>query len=165
MRTPLHSPETLTFRPYEPEDQAACLRLFDDNTPDFFDPSERAEYEAFLEAPHEPYFVLEAPGEVVACGGVYTVGDRAGLSWGMVARSYHRQGVGRVLLERRLKYLRAHHPDVSELWVNTSQHTQGFFRRFGFVTQEVREDAFAPGLHEYRMKLDLNPSERSDHAR
>jgi N-acetylglutamate synthase-like GNAT family acetyltransferase len=155
VRTASRSLEDLTFRPYRLADRAACLSIFDGNTPDFFAPSERAEYADFLSALKEPYFVLETLGEVVACGGVYAVEERAGLSWGMVARPYHRCGLGRVLLERRLKHLRTHHPHVRELWVNTSQHTQGFFRRFGFVTQEVREDAFAPGLHEYRMKRDL----------
>jgi len=135
------------------------LAVFDGNTPDFFAPSERAEYETFLRTLDEPYFVLEADsGEVVACGGVYVVGDRAGLSWGMVARPYHRRGVGRRLLEERLEYLRAHHPEVTSVHVNTSQHTAGFFERFGFVTQKITKDAFAPGLHEHVMTLVLEPN-------
>lgn len=82
-----------------------------------------------------------------------------------MARAHHRQGLGRRLFEARLAYLRAHYPEARALWVNTSQRAEGFFRRFGFVTQTVTEDAFAPGLHEYRMALELSAPERSDHAR
>ena len=51
----------ITQRPYDPKDQAACLALFDANTPRFFAPSERPEFASHLQScgdPDTPYMVL-----------------------------------------------------------------------------------------------------------
>jgi hypothetical protein len=39
----------LSVRDYNARDRAACLALFDGNTPDFFAPEERDEYGRFLD--------------------------------------------------------------------------------------------------------------------
>ncbi|MBX3477084.1 MAG: GNAT family N-acetyltransferase [Brevundimonas sp.] len=145
-----------TTRPYEPADREACLALFDGNTPRFFDASERAEYDAFLRALETPYSVIEQGGRIVACGGhaVEADGTTAVLCWGMVDRGLQGTSLGRRLTQARLAAARAT-PGVTAVRLSTSQHTEGFYRRFGFRTLKVAQDGFAPGIHSHEMRLDL----------
>lgn len=149
-----------TIRPYLESDLAACLSLFASNCPPYFDPSERADYAQFLSDPddHGSYFVLELDGEVLACGGIFVRPDgMGGLSWGMVRQDRQRQGLGTVLTDFRLEQLRRL-PGVREVQIDTSQHTEAYYARHGFVVTSRREDGFAPGLHEIKMSLHLSPN-------
>lgn len=103
-----------------------------------------------------PYLVLEAGGQVLACGGLIPEPETgtASLSWGMVARGHHARGLGRQLTEARLALARGL-PGVSALCLSTSQHTQGFYARFGFELTEIVADGFAPGLDRWEMQLRL----------
>ena len=145
----------VNVHPYTPQDRLACLGIFDGNTPEFFAPSERTEFAAFLDAATENYLVLEsANGVIIGCGGYYvkSAGGIAGLAWGMVARAWHKRGFGRVLLEARLLLLRRS-PDAALVRVSTSQHSRGFFERCGFRAVRVVPDGYAPGID--RVELDL----------
>ncbi|MPY65186.1 GNAT family N-acetyltransferase [Deinococcus sp. SDU3-2] len=154
----------MSIRPFQPEDRAACLALFDSNMPEFFLPHERAEFGQWLGQPFDSgeygeYFVLEHRGQVMACGGVWldpqNSGRPAGLSWGMVARKAHRRGYGSALLQFRLKRLRA--LGATEIHLDTSQHSAPFFARSGF--REVRRvpDGYGPGLDRVDMVARLAP--------
>ena len=149
-----------TVRPYRAGDRDACLALFDGNTPRFFDPSERAAFVAWLEASTQPYLVIERAVEgatrIVACGGhaIEAGGTVASLCWGMVAQDVHGQGLGRALTQARLDAIRAV-PQVARVSMNTSQHTQGFYARFGFVPVKVTPDGFGPGIDQWDMMLQL----------
>jgi GNAT superfamily N-acetyltransferase len=147
------------IRPFLGTDLKACLRLFESNCPPFFDPSERADFEQFLTDPADrgTYFVLELGGEALACGGVFVEpGGVGGLSWGMVRQDRQRQGLGTVLTDFRLEHLRCV-PGVREVRIDTSQHTEAYYARHGFLVTSRREDGFAPGLHEIKMSLHLRP--------
>jgi GNAT superfamily N-acetyltransferase len=154
------------FRPYTADDRAACLALFDGNTPLYFGVSERPLFEAFLGGEAQPYFVLEdGSGGVVACGGVALYPSAgagallspadAGLTWGMVARQRHRQGLGTRLVRERVAWLRQHHSDVQVLLLATSQHARRFYEGQGFAAVRITSDGFAPGLDEVQMRLKL----------
>lgn len=147
------------LRSYTPTDKTACLAIFDSNTPPFFAPHERAEFEVFLEreAGRCPYLVLEdETGQVLACGGYYITRNRdAGLCWGMVHRDHHRRGLGRQLLLARLQHLSQEHPGIT-VRLDTSQYTCGFFEKAGFVITSITENGYAPGLHRYEMELHLD---------
>ena len=147
----------MNVRPYRPDDEAACLALFDGNMPQFFAEAEREEFADFLATLGNPYFVIEEGGQVVACGGVYLRpgGQEAGLAWGMVERSRHRQGYGRALWEARLDWLRRHAPGVRAVVLDTTQHSAPFFARLGFGTVGVQPDFYAPGLDRHDMRLPL----------
>ncbi|GGR32429.1 GNAT family N-acetyltransferase [Deinococcus ruber] len=153
-----------SIRAFIAADIPACLELFDSNCPPFFDASERADYQAFLSDPadHGTYFVMEDGAEVVACGGVWHGGnlaaDAAGLSWGMVRGDLHGRGLGRQLVVYRLGWIRQHFPEVREVQIDTSQHTQGYYARHGFQVVSRRPDGFAPGLDEIKMALTLEGS-------
>lgn len=143
----------LALRPYRPDDRGACLAVFDGNTPRFFALSERADFTEFLDVEPNDYFVVEEGGTVVGCGGVFVRDRIGGLCWGMVDRTRHRAGVGSFLLRRRLAYLAATYPQLDAVMLDTSQHSEGFFARFGFETVKVTPDAYAPGLNRYDMRL------------
>ncbi len=148
----------MQLRQYDPADQERCLAIFDSNVPLFFGSAERPQFESFLVRLPGRYFVVEeAPGgEVLACGGY--VEDEPGeivLTWGMVDRAHHRQGIGRFLLVERLAELAAV-PDWHTVRIDTSQHTSRFFERFSFSLTEVEPDRFGPGLDAYTMILPLD---------
>ncbi|HAE60402.1 MAG TPA: GNAT family N-acetyltransferase [Anaerolineae bacterium] len=143
----------LTFRPYQPGDRAACLAIFDGNTPPFFDPSERPGFESFLERQPCPFFVLEQGGQVVACGGYGKEpnGDIV-LAWGMVQRDLHKHGLGSILLAKRIEKIIQDNPQA-RIVIDTSQHSQAFFERQGFRVTGGAENYYGPGLHRVDMEF------------
>jgi GNAT superfamily N-acetyltransferase len=147
----------INVRPYTLQDRLACLAIFDGNTPDYFAPSERVEFAAFLDSGSADYLVLEtAAGVIVGCGGYYVTSAAgiAGLAWGMVDRVWHKRGLGRVLLEARLAELRRF-SDAKLVRVHTSQNSRGFFERCGFRAVRVVPDGFAPGIDRVESELAL----------
>ncbi|WKK78204.2 hypothetical protein QYS49_14845 [Marivirga salinae] len=60
----------MKIRPYIASDKAAVLQLFDGNTPQYFDTTERAGLVHYLENETEDYFVVEEQGEIVGAGGI-----------------------------------------------------------------------------------------------
>ena len=105
----------MQVQPYTRSHRAACLSIFDSNTPDFFASSEREEFAAFLDGMMCPFVVaVNVDGDIVGCGGYYRdeARDRTGLAWGMVARPWHRCGVGRALMEYRLAALKEMGPPL-----------------------------------------------------
>jgi GNAT superfamily N-acetyltransferase len=148
----------MVIEPYRPGHRRACLKLFDSNVPRFFRAEERGEFEAFLDSPPGPYLVGGIDGEVIAAGGYAEDRTESGtwiLCWGMVAAPFHQQGFGRTLLDARLQAL-SKLRGVREVRINTSQHTRGFFERFGFVVTEIEQDGFGPGLHRCAMSRCLS---------
>lgn len=147
----------MRVRDYTIADRSACLVVFDSNVPEFFVPPERADFAAFLDALPGPYLVAEdGSGTIVGCGGyAVTPGTTtADLCWGMVARERHGAGLGRLLLEARLERIHRD-PTADSVALNTSQHTRGFYERYGFITERVVPDGFAPGLDRCDMRLAL----------
>lgn len=145
----------LIHRPYRSSDRDACLRLFDGNTPPFFAPSERSDFIRFLERRGADYQVVIACSVVVACGGYLVAEDgvTAGLCWGMVERGRHGRGLGRALLKARLEAIRA--ARLRRVILDTSQHTAGFYARYGFQAVATIKDGYGPGLDRVDMTLDL----------
>ena len=99
---------------------------------------------------------MEMSGGLVGCGGVWVgVEGQAGLSWGMVRRDLHGQGLGTRLTAFRLQRLRAR-PEVGQIRLGISQHTEAFYARHGFVVTQRITDGFASGLDEVKMELELD---------
>lgn len=157
MQTP-EQPTTDIVRDYTPQDRSGCLAVFDGNVPKYFAPAERADFSDFLDskAVAWSYQVIERDGRIVACGGLAPdpQGASAGLCWGMVAGGLHGMGLGTLLTAARLKSARAT-PGVEQIRLDTSQHTQGFYRRFGFVVEGIVPDGYGPGLDRWNMLLRL----------
>jgi N-acetylglutamate synthase-like GNAT family acetyltransferase len=145
----------VVFREYVPTDLEACLAIFDSNTPKYFAPAERTDFISHF-AEEQIYFVLEQQGYVVACGGLEEV--RSGvwvLTYGMVRQDLHGQGLGTRLLEERLDWLRGR--GAEELHLDTTQHSRGFFARFGFVERGFVANGYGQGLDRFDMVLALKP--------
>jgi predicted GNAT family N-acyltransferase len=141
----------IDFRAYTPADAAACLEIFDSNTPPFFDPSERPDFVNFLERQPCPFFVLEQDGQVVACGGYGTQenGDIV-LAWGMVRHDLHKNGLGSLLLVKRIERILEENPQA-RIVIDTSQHSCAFFERHGFEITGQQDNYYGPNLHRIDM--------------
>lgn len=146
----------IRIRPFRPADRDACLSIFDGNVPRFFAADERAEFADYLDLardasfPTPPYLVMMRGGRIVGCGGIGMAGDTATLDWGMVAADCHGTGLGRRLTEARLAM--AVQAGARIVRLATSQHTQGFYARLGFVPHRVTPDGFGPGLDRIDME-------------
>ena len=148
----------MKVRDFRDDDVGGCLAVFDSNVPRFFTPPERPGFLAFLAELPGPYLVVEDDAaRIVACGGHALVPEsgRADLCWGMVRGELHGTGLGRLLMEARLARALAD-SRVRVVALNTSQLTTGFYERFGFVTTEVIENGYAPGLHRCEMRLQID---------
>lgn len=151
----------MTIRPYTEIDRADCEAIFRTNVPRWFREHELPGFLQFLDAGECPYFVVEDEGQLVACGGY---GRRAGsdiadLCWGMVAMPSHKKGFGSQLLMARLRRIAADER-FSGARLGTSQLTEGFYRRFGFVTVERKKDGIDKGLDVVEMRLEFTPDNR-----
>ncbi len=105
----------MEVRKYQPGDRTQCIDIFKSNAPLFFDPTELADFEfwlngqdenrlAYKQTKAEYYYVVEQDNTVVACGGFYIPREeeRGNMVWGMVSNSLHRQGIGRKLFQFRM---------------------------------------------------------------
>ena len=147
---------TISSRLYQPQDRIGCLAVFDGNTPRYFAPEERAEFEVFLDTDTEEsgYSVLLSEDTIVGCGGLTRKGDEAFFVWGMVRRDLHRQGLGTALTEARLTQARAME-GLARVTLSTSQRTAPFYARFGFVTIAETPEGYGPGIDRIDMVLAL----------
>lgn len=150
-------------RPYIPADRESCLAVFDANTPQYFDSSERASFVEFLDAPRGRFaVVLDDHGSVIGCGGIIVNQERGEghLEWGMIAPHRQGQGLGRAFTMERLRWL-AEDPAVKRILMDTSQRTVGFYERLGFAVTGHRRDAYGPGLDRIDLGLELNEEARA----
>lgn len=142
----------LSFVPYSDDYKNALIDIFRSNIPRyFFDYEEKALFE---DIPQFPYYIALLNNQPVGAGG-YALNedsDTVSLCWGMIHNNYHKQNLGHELLQFRLAKIKEHYP--GKVIVNsTSQHTTGFFEKYGFKTVSVEENKFGPGLHECKMEL------------
>ncbi len=144
----------LGFRPYIVGDKETCMEIFMSNVPRYFGIEEADDFHRFLDAPVCDFFVVTQDDKIVACGGhgYHDKKEAFILSWGMVRSDLHKHGLGRFLLAERLKKI---YSDSGESFVKieTSQHSRGFFERFGFVVTNIIENYFAPGIDRVDMEL------------
>ena len=136
-------------RAFAEGDTDACFALMRENTPEFFTSSELAAFEGWLGSDTSPYLVIEdADGRILACGGYSVdVAERlAGLTWGMVARARHRQGIGSLLLRERLHRIAGDETAPWRWLLHTSQHSRGFFlSAMGLGSSASRPTGMGPG--------------------
>jgi len=146
-------PVTVVIRPYVPADQPAVLALFRKNTPAWFSPEEEADLTHYLEHEREEYFVAEVDHQLVGCGGINFTdeGTVARLSWDMVDPAHHGTGIGRQLVQWRLKAIRVR-PEIHRIIVRTSQMASPFYARLGFTLREIHPDYWARGFDLHLME-------------
>ncbi len=148
-----------TIRTYTKADNKACVEAFKSNVPTFFTLQEILDFENFLIHIEKGdakthFYVVVVNNKVVGCGGFGDKDNRAVLSlaWGLVHKDYHKKGLGKLLLVHRLEQIKQLTPQLL-LVVDTTQHSYGFFEKYGFVTTKVTNDFYAIGLHRYDMEF------------
>lgn len=148
----------MNIRLYQPPDLQAVVAIFRSNIPKYFGPSEEPGLHDFLREYSDEYYVVEVDGEVVGSGGIALNGDldpqTVSLCWGMVREDHLGTGLGKALTEFRIGFSNEKYPGVA-MTIGTSQHTEGFYQKFGFVTVEHTPDGFGPGIDNCRMRKDI----------
>jgi ribosomal-protein-alanine N-acetyltransferase len=146
----------MNFRPYESRDLDDVIDIFRSNIPKYFGPGEEPGLRDFLAEFPDDYFVAELDGEVIGAGGIaLNDNDTVSLCWGMVRADHLGTGRGRELTEFRIEKAREKHGSLP-LFISTSQHTRGFYERFGFRMTKHVPNGFGPGIDICEMLLDSN---------
>ncbi|MEQ1763208.1 MAG: GNAT family N-acetyltransferase [Pyrinomonadaceae bacterium] len=143
-------------RRYTAKDLDSVVAIFRSNIPKYFGPSEEPGLLEFLAAMRaEDYYVIEIDGEIVGAGGIaLNEDDTVSLCWGMVREDHLGTGLGKKLTEFRIKAAREKFGDRAMV-TSTSQHTEGFYNKFGFRTVEHTPNGFGPGIDICKMRLDV----------
>lgn len=147
----------MKIRPYQTTDLDAVVAIFRSNIPKYFVPSEEPGLHNFLRDFPDDYYVLEVEGEIVGAGGIALNGDlvpsTVSLCWGMVREDHLGTGLGKALTKFRIDLSAEIYPGVP-ITIGTSQHTEGFYNKLGFVTLEHTPDGYGPGIDICRMRLE-----------
>ena len=138
--------------PYTSQYQDACLNVFKSNIGKYFADNELEEFEEFLgsQVYSTKYFVVLSDSKVIGCGGYYFRDGEIRLVDGMIEKTSHKTGAGLLLLEHRLNAAKSEYPDKS-IGIATSQHTEGFFKKYGFETTDVVKNFFGEGIDKVSM--------------
>jgi len=133
------------------------IGVFRSNIPKYFVPAEEEGLHDFLSRFSDLYYVAELDGEIVGSGG-HALNDGRGektvsLCWGMVRADHLGTGLGKKLTEFRIEAARGKFGEIPFV-IRTSQHTQGFYERFGFRLTRSERDHFGPGIDLCEMRLD-----------
>lgn len=145
----------MNFRQYSPTDLEPVVAIFRSNIPKYFGPDEERGLRDFLaDSRCHNYFVGEVDDDVVAAGGIALNDDQTiSLCWGMVRSDLIGTGLGRELTRFRIDAARDIYGDLP-IVISTSQHTQGFYEKFGFRITRHEPDGFGPGIDICEMRLD-----------
>ena len=142
---------TATVRPYTDTDHHDLLKAFDLNTPEYFDPKERVDFENFLANTNPTFFTAILDNEAVGCMG-YKIDGRVGkITWAFIHPHYQGSGIGTALYRKCLTGMKE--AGCDELMVRTSQKAYGFFERLGFKTTYSEADFWGEGLDLVSMEI------------
>ncbi len=152
----------ITIKLYTSETKSRLLEIFKSNIPLYFAEEEEVLFDAFLDrdaSTRGPYSLILQDDEIVGCGGValnpptkYTNEPHVIMTWGMVDHKYHKQGLGKTLLELRIQQAKELFPGI-KIALGTTQHTFPFFEKYGFKTVFYEKDHWAKDLDLYQMEL------------
>ena len=153
---------SMNLRPYQADDLDSVLGIFRSNIPKYFGADEEPGLRNFLEDTRSTdYFVGEVDDAVIAAGGIALNDDgTVSLCWGMIRSDHLGTGLGRKLTEFRISAAREKFGD-RPLVISTSQHTQGFYEKFGFYLVDYQPDGFGPGIDICKMRHDVRSLCRS----
>ena len=146
------------FRRYNSSDREACLAIFDSNCPEFLHPKERADFQAWLDAPEGIYLVMVESGRVIGCGGFVIDAQERKLSlcWGLLHADWHGRRLGELLLlERLTRGVDSGGATWSRL--ATTPKVEPFFVRVGYRRVEHTPDGWGPGMDSVELRLELGP--------
>lgn len=135
------------IREYRPSDLEGVIRVFRSNIPKYFGQEEESGLRSYLgEFPHD-YFIVDIGNQIVGSGGFALNRDEqtVSLCWGMIRSDHLGTGLGKKLTEYRIVRIGERYPETP-IVISTSQHTQGFYEKFGFVLTRHQPSGFGPGI-------------------
>ena len=143
----------MKIRAFEKKDIPSLLGLLQSNTPQYFAPEEAVGFENYLNNEIEIYYIIEVQNDIVGCGGInfeddYTIGV---ISWDIIHPDFQGRYLGSKLLKHRLNELLLME-SIRRIVVRTSQFTDRFYQKYGFVLLEVVKDFWADGIDLYKME-------------
>ena len=142
------------IRAYTPDDKETVLKIFNQNVPEYFAPSELDDLIHYLEHELEDYFVYEEDGALLGAGGVnyFPEEQKVHISWDFVAAEAKGKGVGSQLVQHRINHVKAN-PNIHKIVVRTSQLAYKFYEKCGFILKGTQKDYWAKGFDLYYMEL------------
>lgn len=145
----------MKFRKYNEADEENVISIFRSNIPKYFSKEEEAGLRNFLaDISSIEYFVIENEGAIIGAGGISLNKDQTvSLCWGMVRNDFIGKGLGKQLTEYRINLSKEKFCNLP-IVISTSQHTQGFYEKFGFKLVERIADGFALGIDNCKMRLE-----------
>ncbi len=145
------------IRPYKIADKKQLIELLRLNTPQYFDPSEEADFIRYLNDFTHPYFVVEKNNRIVGCGGFSYFEEQSvvRIAWDMIHPADQGKGIGKALTEYRINEIKKN-PLVKLIIVRTSQLAYLFYKKFGFVLVNKEKDFWAKGFDLYQMEMKIN---------
>jgi N-acetylglutamate synthase-like GNAT family acetyltransferase len=145
----------IDLRKYTSTDKTQVLHLLDLNIPTYFAPTERTDFESYLDHEVELYYVVTFENRIVGCGGINFENNKSIgiISWDIIHPDYQGKALGSLLLQHRLSVLKALEPSP-KIIVRTSQLTHLFYQKHGFVLKDKIVDYWAPGFDLYYMEYE-----------
>lgn len=145
----------MKLRSYRTDDLDAVIDIFRSNIPKYFGPNEEPGLRDFLTKFADDYFVAEIDEQIIGAGGLALNDDQTvSLCWGMIRSDLIGNGLGRRLTEFRIQAAHKSYGNLP-LVISTSQHTQGFYEKFGFRLVEHEPNGFGPGIDICKMRLEF----------
>ena len=132
-----------------------CLRLFDENCPQYFAKNEKSEYVGFLKSNPQGYVVAISEEKVVAAFGLIDTPDarRARLSWIMVSPNSKGSGMGMKMITHAKST--AIENEVAAIDIAASHLSAPFFQKFGAAELNEVPNGWGPGMQRIDMELRL----------
>ncbi|SEB68057.1 N-acetylglutamate synthase, GNAT family [Tenacibaculum sp. MAR_2009_124] len=145
------------IRRYTIEDIDKLIELLDQNTPVFFDATEKTDYIDYLTNEIEDYFIYEVNKKIIGCGGInYDIVNRtARIAWDIIHPNHHGKGIGKKLTLHRINLIKTN-INIDTIIVRTSQLTYKFYQKMGFQVDSVTDNFWAKGFDLYLMSLNTN---------
>ncbi len=147
------------IKKYSTSDYDQCVNIFKSNIPEYFAKDELSDFQDYIknisktkDGWTDSFYILKRDKKIVGCAGLGLNKSKkiATLSWGMVDKNYHRNGIGTQLTNYRLNLLQSYKLDL-KIRLDTSQHSYLFYEKFGFKIEDIEKDGYEKGMHKYYM--------------
>lgn len=144
----------ISFRSFLPSDKEDCLRIFDENCPEYFAINEREDYAEFLDSEPQGYEVCFLNGELV---GAYGLSGKTqafhSLNWILISPKAQGMKIGHEFMSRAIE--RAKRLNVPQIKIAASHLSAPFFAKYSAVELNYILDGWDKDMHRIDMELNL----------
>jgi ribosomal protein S18 acetylase RimI-like enzyme len=144
------------IKKYCPENRAELIKIFKLNTPTYFNPKERIDFEKYLDSYGDTYLTIYHENKI-AGGTGFQITDNGvvgRITWIFLHPNCTGLGLGKQSVEYCLEILKST-SGVKKLVVTTSQLAFKFFEKFGYQLVYTEKDYWGKGLDLYTMEINL----------